>query len=73
MKSIFEFNDQFKQIIKGITRPESNTRIDIILTICEKVKECGSHNIGIGDHLPVYFNRKRLNQLNKIQLFRGRT
>ena len=46
--------NQFKQLINTITRPDSNTCIDLILTNSEIVKESGTLDINISDDLPIF-------------------
>ena len=75
MKKLSKFNktNQVKQIITNITRPDSNTCIDMILTNCEIIKEHGVHNISISDHLPIYFIRKKPKTLKHSTTFKGRS
>ena len=46
--------NQFKQLVNAITRPDSNTCLDLIITNCDIILENGTLNISISDHLPVY-------------------
>ena len=65
--------NQFKQYITQITRPDSNSTIDLIISNCEIVKECGTLDVNISDHLTIYLIRKK----NKVKIekvnFRGRS
>ena len=49
--------NQLHQKINELTRPDSNAILDLIITNCEIVKECGVLNINVSDHLPTYFFR----------------
>ena len=65
--------NQFKQLINSITRPDSNTCIDLILTNSETVKESGTLDINISDHLPIFLIHKKIKILKKKSSFRGRS
>ena len=75
MKKLSKFckTNQFKQIINTITRPDSNTCIDLILTNSETIKESGALDINISDHLPIFFIRKKVKTLKKKITFKGRS
>ena len=65
--------NQFKQLISTITRPDSNTCLDLILTDSDIIKSQGTYNINISDHLPVFCIRKK-SKLHKIKTnFKGRS
>ena len=75
MKKLSKFCkiNQFKQIINTITRPDSNTCIDLILTNSETIKESGALDINISDHLPIFFIRKKVKTIKKKITFKGRS
>ena len=64
---------QLKQKIDKITRPDSNAILDLILTNCEIVKEYGTMNVNVSDHLPVYLIRKKVKFPNDKIDFKGRS
>ena len=51
---------QLKQEICTITRPDSNAILDLIASNCDIIKESGTLDINISDHLPIFFNRKKI-------------
>ena len=64
--------NQFKQLINTITRPDSNTCLDLVITNCDIILESGTLNISISDHLPVYLIRKKM-KLHSLKVnFTGR-
>ena len=65
--------NQFKQLIKTITRPDSNTCLDLMITNCDIIKEQGTCNINISDHLPIFCVRKK-GKTHKVNTdFNGRS
>ena len=68
----FKIN-QFKQNIVQITRPDSNATLDLIISNCEIVKETGTYDINVIDHLPVYAIRKKSKIIHEQTTFRGRS
>ena len=75
MKKLSKFckTNQLRQLIDIITRPDSNTCIDLILTNSMIIKECGTLDINISDHLPTYFIRKKVKTVREKTTFRGRS
>ena len=71
--SKFTKTNQFRQIINTITRPDSNTCIDLVVTNCDIVRESGSLDVNISDHLPVFFVRKKTKTIKLKTSFRGRS
>ena len=65
--------NQFKQYIVEITRPDSNTIFDLIISNCEIVKESGPYDVNVSDHLPVYIIRKKSKVIREQTTFRGRS
>ena len=65
--------NQFKQYIVQITRPDSNTILDLIISNCEIVKESGPHDVNVSDHLAVYIIRKESKVIREQTTFRGRS
>ena len=65
--------NQLKQIVENITRPDSNTCIDLILTNYDIVKESGIVDINISDHVPIYFVRKKAKIKRTKTAFNGRS
>ena len=65
--------NQVKQLIQKITRPDSNTCLDIILTDCDFIKDCGIENINISDHLPIFCIRKKVKAIKSKTEFNGRS
>ena len=45
--------------LHSITRPDSNTCLDLIITSCDIIKDQGICDINISDHLPTYCIRKK--------------
>ena len=45
---------QLKQEICTVTRPDSNAILDLIATNCDIIKESGTLDINISDHLPIF-------------------
>ena len=64
---------QLKQEISTITRPDSNATIDLIASNCDIIKESGTLDINISDHLPIFLVRKKI-KVKKINVdFKGRS
>ena len=68
----FKIN-QFKKYIVQSSRPDSNATLDLIISNCEIVKETGSYDINVSDHLPVYVIRKKSKIIREQTTFRGRS
>ena len=65
--------NQLKQLIKTVTRPESNTCLDLIFTDSDIVKSQGTYDINISDHIPIFCVREKC-KLHKIKTsFKGRS
>ena len=65
--------NQLKQLINTITRPDSNTCLDLILTDSDIIKEQGAYSINVSDHLPIFCIRKKC-KLHKTKTnFQGRS
>ena len=72
MVKFFELT-QLKQEICTITRPDSNAILDLIASNCDIIKESGTLDINISDHLPMFFIRKKI-KAQKINVdFKGRS
>ena len=65
--------NQLKQHITTVTRPDSLSIIDLLITNCEIVKESGVMDINVSDHLPTYFIRKKTKIKNENVSFKGRS
>ena len=65
--------NQLKQYIKQITRPDSNSTIDLLLSNCDIIKESGTIDINISDHIPIYFIRKKSKITKENVTFTGRS
>ena len=64
---------QLKQEICTITRPDSNAILDLIASNCDIIKETGTLDINISDHLPIFLIRKKIKD-HKIKVeFKGRS
>ena len=50
---------QLKQEIYTVTRPDSNATLDLIASNCDIIKESGTLDINISDHLPIFIIRKK--------------
>ena len=63
-KRILKFirTNQLKQLITNVTRPDSNTCIDVIMTNCDIIRDSGIFNINISDHLPIFCIRKKVKE-----------
>ena len=64
---------QFKQLIHTITRPDSNTCLDLVITHCDIIKNYGTYDINISDHLPTFCIRKKLKDHEVKTEFSGRS
>ena len=65
--------NQLKQLVNEITRPDSKALLDLIITNCDIVSGCGTLDINISDHLPIFIIRKRI-KVNRTKIsFTGRT
>ena len=57
------------QVIKTVTRPISATCLDYVYTTNPSfIAKISVPNIGLADHLPIFFRRKYCKQLKKIQV-----
>ena len=65
--------NQLKQKINNVTRPDSNSMMDLIMTNCDIVRECSTMDINFSDHLPVYLIRKKVKAPNEKIDFKGRS
>ena len=75
MKKLTKFakTNQLRQFIDVLTRPDSNTCIDLILSNCDIVKESGTLDTNISDHLPIFFIRKKIKTVKTKTSFRGQS
>ena len=65
--------NQLKQYINQITRPDSDSTIDLLLSNSEIIKESGTIDVNISDHLPIYFIRKKIKVQKEKVTFMGRS
>ena len=65
--------NQLKQHIDTVTRPDSLSIIDLLLTNCEIIKESGVIDVNVSDHLPIYFIRKKIKIKKENVSFKGRS
>ena len=52
--------NQLKQYIKETTRPDSDLKIDLILSNSETIQESGVIHVNISDHLPIFLIREKV-------------
>ena len=65
--------NQVKQLIQKVTRPDSNTCLDLIFTDCDIIMEKGTYDINISDHLPTFCIWKKKKDIKTKTEFIGRS
>ena len=65
--------NQLKQLVNEITRPDSKAMLDLVISNCDIVSGCGTLNINISDHLPVFIIRRKIKVHRSKVSFTGRS